>query len=202
MQYTKLVCLVIWSASVLSGCANFRPVARGFKGPGPFQTAVRESSPFRAPLSPKPVRGPFALSWPVTHVRLNRGFKGETRPHHYGVDLGGTRGTPIYAAHPGTVIYAGAGFHGYGNMVMVEFDHHWASLYAHLDQINKRAGQIVSPGDQIGTMGSTGHATGVHVHFELIKDRHPIDPAHYLALTPQKRLTQAAPPSPKSALYF
>lgn len=125
-------------------------------------------------------RSAFKLYWPVELVRINRGFRPASDPRHEGVDLGGRRGTPILAAHEGLVIYAGNGFSGYGNMVMIEYDGQWATLYGHLDEITTRAGQIVQPGDPIGAMGATGHATGVHLHFELMQNRLPIDPVPFL----------------------
>lgn len=118
----------------------------------------------------------FRLSWPVTKVRINRGFTGDRRREHKGVDLGGKRGSPILAAHEGVVIYAGRDFHGYGNMILIEYNKEWATLYGHLDKIARKEGSIVKPGDPIGSMGRTGHATGVHLHFEVLHDKDPVDP--------------------------
>ncbi|MGZ3722296.1 MAG: M23 family metallopeptidase [Bdellovibrionales bacterium] len=120
--------------------------------------------------------GPFKLYWPVEAVRINRGFKPESDPHHEGLDLGGKRGLPILAAHDGVIIYAGTAFNGYGKMVLIEFNNEWATLYGHLDSFAVRDGMIVRAGDPIGAMGATGHATGVHLHFELMHNRSPVDP--------------------------
>ena len=120
--------------------------------------------------------GEFRLFWPVNPVKINRGFRPSTDPDHDGIDLGGPRGIPVSAAHEGVVIYAGNGFRGYGKMVMVEYSPEWATLYAHLNEIRAREGQQVKPGDVIGAMGRTGQASGVHLHFELIHQRSPIDP--------------------------
>jgi murein DD-endopeptidase MepM/ murein hydrolase activator NlpD len=167
----------------LGGCAQFHG-GSGFIGAGEFRTPsdyarapATEPGTFTAPYSPK---GSFQLRWPVRQVRINRGFHPVSDPRHQGVDLGGLKGTPVYAAHEGVVVYTGHHFHGYGNMVLVEYDRHWATLYAHLSRIEAREGQIVSPGQEIGKMGRTGHATGVHLHFELMRDRQPIDPLPYL----------------------
>lgn len=94
---------------------------------------------------------------------------------------------PILAAHEGVVVYAGNSFRGYGNMVLLEYNHQWATLYAHLDRIMVREGQKLRVGDKLGTMGRTGRATGVHLHFELIKNKQPIDPL--LHLEPLQLLT-------------
>ena len=97
-----------------------------------------------------------------------------------GVDLAGKRGYRIYAAHDGIVVYAGRGFRGYGNMILLEYDGQWATLYAHLDGFRVKTGDRVSTGQTIGTMGRTGRATGVHLHFELLKKKQPVDPLPYL----------------------
>ena len=126
-------------------------------------------------------KGSFKVYWPVNQVKLNRGFRPSSDPRHEGIDLGGTRGTPILAAHEGLVIYAGRGFSGYGKMVLIEYNGQWASLYAHLNKIIAREGQIVRARDPIGEMGATGRASGVHLHFELIHNRLPTDPMRWLS---------------------
>ncbi|MCB0407167.1 MAG: M23 family metallopeptidase [Bdellovibrionales bacterium] len=126
------------------------------------------------------IQGPFQLHWPVDNVRLTQKFRPKKRRPHQGIDLGGQRHTPIFAAHEGYVIYAGSGFKGYGRMIIVQYDNQWASLYAHLQKIQVKEGDYVSTRQQIGTMGRTGRATGVHLHFELMEDQIPIDPLPYL----------------------
>jgi murein DD-endopeptidase MepM/ murein hydrolase activator NlpD len=124
-------------------------------------------------------KGPFRLVWPVQKPKVNRGFN-EGRGNHQGLDLGGRKGQPIFAAHGGTVIYVGSKFKGYGRMVLIEYDQDWATLYGHLTSYSVKVGQRVLAGQKIGGMGRTGRATGVHLHFELIKGKQPIDPLPYL----------------------
>jgi murein DD-endopeptidase MepM/ murein hydrolase activator NlpD len=144
---------------------------------------------FRGPSSNPVAHAPtsrdgFKVDWPVGTVHINRGFHTPQGRHHDGLDLGGSKGSPIFAAHNGTVIYAGHRYHGYGNMVIIEYDKEWASLYGHLDRILVKQGQSVSMGYPIGAMGRTGHATGVHLHFELLHHQLPVDPLKVLgALT-------------------
>jgi murein DD-endopeptidase MepM/ murein hydrolase activator NlpD len=105
------------------------------------------------------------FEWPVDRARLTRGFLPKTRTRHrahYGIDLAAPKGTPIYAAQDGVVIYVGTGFTGYGRMIMIEGKEGFATLYAHL---------------------STGRASGNHLHFEIRKDKGPIDPLIYLPST-------------------
>jgi len=110
-------------------------------------------------------------------VRVNQPFRqNKRRRPHLGIDLGGKKGTPIFASHSGSVIYAGRAFRGFGKLVIVEFDDRWATLYAHLSKISVKNGQSIAQGQTIGEMGRTGRATGVHLHFELLHNRIPIDP--------------------------
>lgn len=123
------------------------------------------------------IRGPLQLYWPVENPIINRGFISRPgRRNHLGLDLKGRKNDPIYAAHDGVVIYVGQKFRGYGKMILIEYDNTWASLYSHLNSYSVKVGQDVRGGDLIGKMGRTGRATGVHLHFELIKNKKPIDP--------------------------
>jgi murein DD-endopeptidase MepM/ murein hydrolase activator NlpD len=96
--------------------------------------------------------------------------------NHYGVDFAGSMGNAIYAVDAGTVVYAGWNTWGYGNMIMLDHGNGWQSLYGHLSQINVQCGQSVGQGDIIGLMGSTGHSTGPHLHFELSYNGAHINP--------------------------
>ena len=116
------------------------------------------------------------FDWPVDNARMTRGFLPNKKKPHLGLDLAAPKGTPIMAARSGTVIYTGREFHGYGKMILIESGDGWATLYAHLDKILVAEGKKVHQGEVLGAMGRTGHATGVHLHFEIRKDRGPVDP--------------------------
>jgi len=175
----------------LSACGTYRGGTGGYKtSAGAWKTPSDyvPNTDGGYSLSDKISRGQnfipnseFRLYWPVKNVRINRGYRPGSDPNHQGVDLGGMKGTPILAAHEGVVVYSGRDFRGYGNMVLIEYSNEWATLYAHLDQIIADEGRIVKPGDPIGSMGSTGRAFGIHLHFELIRSRTPIDPLPYLS---------------------
>ena len=126
----------------------------------------------------------FSLSWPVHSGQVTQSFRPGRNPSHQGIDIGGSRGAPILAAHEGRVVYAGQHFRGYGNMVILEFNEEWATLYAHLHTIDVQEGQWVHRGDKLGGMGRTGRATGVHLHFELLRHKQPIDPLTRLGEPP------------------
>lgn len=95
--------------------------------------------------------------------------------YHEGIDIGAGFGTPIGAAGAGTVIFAGRNG-GYGNMVEIDHGGGMTTLYAHMDSIMASLGQVVSAGQTIGTVGSTGNSTGAHLHFGIYQDGVAIDP--------------------------
>ncbi len=186
---------MVWKILVglllLSGCGTYRTGSGEYRGAGDLKTSSdystgTDSSQYNdergsrerlaQPSPPYAPHGVFKLHWPVGQVQINRGYRPATDPAHAGLDLGGGKGVPILAAHEGLVIYAGSEFQGYGKMVMIEYDKEWATLYAHLTDFYVVENTVVSPGTKIGTMGDSGHATGVHLHFEVMHRREPVDP--------------------------
>jgi murein DD-endopeptidase MepM/ murein hydrolase activator NlpD len=105
--------------------------------------------------------------------------KGRGNRMHAGVDLAGPRGTPIYATAQGVVVYAGPES-GYGNVVRIQHDFGFETVYAHQSRIRVKVGQQVSRGVQIGDMGSTGRSTGSHLHYEVRVNGQPVNPMTYL----------------------
>jgi murein DD-endopeptidase MepM/ murein hydrolase activator NlpD len=136
-------------------------------------------SQFKTP-DPDQYKNEYIFDWPVDRARLSRGFSTKGRRPHMGIDLAAPRKTPVYAAHQGMVIYAGRDFRGFGNMILIESGLGWATLYAHLEKILVSESQKVKMGEPIGLMGSTGHSTGPHLHFEIRKNKGPVDPLLYL----------------------
>lgn len=109
---------------------------------------------------------------PILHI---------TRPH-YGIDYAATRGTPVHAVSDGTISFSG-GYGNYGKTVVINHDPEYQTLYAHLDKISAhlQPGQHVSQGQVIGYVGSSGLATGYHLHFGLYKFGKAVDPALILS---------------------
>jgi murein DD-endopeptidase MepM/ murein hydrolase activator NlpD len=95
--------------------------------------------------------------------------------YHRGVDLRAAYGEPIGAADGGTVVFAGEQG-GYGQTVVVEHGGGVRTRYAHLSSLMTEAGAEVKAGEPIGRAGRSGRATGTHLHFEVTKNGHPIDP--------------------------
>lgn len=164
-----------------TSCTTFHtPLSREITSPS--YKAQRGSASDANPTIAGSDTSTMHFDWPVDRARMTRGFLPNKRRPHLGIDLAAPKGTPILAAQGGTVIYAGREFRGYGKMVLVESGDGWATLYAHFDKILVAEGQKVRQGEVIGAMGRTGRATGVHLHFEIRKNRGPIDP---LPLLPQ-----------------
>lgn len=119
------------------------------------------------------------VNWPLAEYRYGGIFFANVV--HTGVDIPGESGTPILAAGPGTVVWAGWGLFTeaplnkddpYGQAVAIRHDFGYRgqalySVYAHLEAVNASIGQWVDTGEVIGFMGSTGQTTGPHLHFEV-----------------------------------
>lgn len=126
------------------------------------------------------ISGAPYFAWPVKKGRITQKFKSRSRKHD-GIDISGRKNTAILAAESGKVIYAGNGFNGYGKLVIIEHrGDTWASFYGHLNGFKVRQGQRVYKGQQIGLMGKTGRASGVHLHFEIRYNLRPVNPLNLL----------------------
>ena len=118
------------------------------------------------------------LIWPVNGP-LTSPFGYRWGRLHEGVDIGVGFGTPIHAAAGGTVIHAGW-LGGYGNLVVVDHGNGLSTAYAHQQRVYVSPGQGVAQGDVLGEVGSTGHSSGPHLHFEVRVNGNPVDPLGYL----------------------
>ncbi len=126
---------------------------------------------------------------PITGAAISSGFGWRVHPItgerklHKGVDFAAPTGTPIFAAAEGEVTYAGWTDDGYGNVVELRHDNGELTLYAHTNRVYVSKGQIVSKGQAIAEVGTTGRSTGPHLHFEIQPDgRTAVDPMDYLQL--------------------
>ena len=119
-----------------------------------------------------------ALIWPV-NAPVTSPFGWRWGRMHEGIDLGAAYGTPIAAAAAGSVIYAGW-LGGYGNLTVIDHGGGLATAYGHQSHIAVTVGQQVAQGEIIGNVGSTGHSTGPHLHFEVRVDGQAVDPLGYL----------------------
>ena len=111
-----------------------------------------------------PVTSPFGFRWGRMHE---------------GIDIGASYGSAIHAAASGTVIYCGWES-GYGNLTVIDHGGNLATACGHQSSIAVTCGQQVSQGQVIGYVGSSGHSTGPHLHFEVRINGAPVDPMGYL----------------------
>jgi len=113
--------------------------------------------------------------------------------HHAGIDIPGALGTPVLSVEEGAVVRAGwAG--GYGNMIEIEHPGGLRTRYAHLSSMRVAAGTTVAQGQTIGEMGSTGHSTGSHLHFEVRRAGVAMDPLHFFGRGPEATPAQPVVP--------
>lgn len=98
---------------------------------------------------------------------------------HTGVDIAANKGVAIKAAKGGVVKKAGY-YGGYGYMVSIRHDNGYVTRYAHCSALRVKVGMMVSEGDVIGLVGSTGRSTGNHLHFEVLCGGKFLNPQKYL----------------------
>ena len=120
------------------------------------------------------------LAWPVENPNITSSFGVRKSGKHDGIDIAAPRGTKIYAAADGIVLFSGWGPTGYGLTVLVKHSENIFTVYSHNDKNIARKDQKVKKGDVIATVGKTGRATGEHVHFEVRVNRVAYDPLAYL----------------------
>lgn len=172
----------------------------------PEPSAVPSASPVVTPTptpSPQPVVNPVKLEHDVLDnvdkvciylfpVPNSSEITQEYSAEHKAIDIAASSGSPVYAAEDGTVSYVQiwdgsydtTGMMSYGHMVEIRHADGNTTLYAHLSEINVQQGEKVVRGQRIGRVGSTGNATGPHLHFEVITSEGKADPAEYLWTMP------------------
>ncbi|MGQ0507785.1 MAG: peptidoglycan DD-metalloendopeptidase family protein [Myxococcaceae bacterium] len=124
------------------------------------------------------------LRWPLRGVLYGRFGRRGHEPHD-GIDLAAPAGTPVVTSSPGTVLFAGVQ-KGYGNIVIVEHQNGFITLYAHNRDLRVKTGQAVRDGQVLATVGDSGKTSGPHLHFEVRVDGRPMDPLRYLGPIPDR----------------
>ena len=163
-----------------------------------FQTWKRLDTPGTVGIAIPSVQPVDKLNFTSNFGIRSDPFQGTARMHA-GVDIPGTRGTPIYATADGTIAHAER-MGGYGNMVEIDHGKGIATRYGHMSKLLVEPGTRVSRGQLIGLMGSTGRSTGNHLHYEVRIDGHAVNPVPFLttadyALTARDDNVRAIPVS-------
>ena len=129
--------------------------------------------------APDPNNRPRGL--PV-HGRISRGYMPSANNpglRHRGIDIATREGTPVYAPATGVVVYAGQD-DVLGLMLTVDHGGGFKTIYGHNSRLNVRIGDKVSRGEVIALTGNTGESTAPHLHYEIRRDGHAVDPAGFL----------------------
>ena len=121
-----------------------------------------------APRWVRPAHGPFTSPFGYRWGKL-----------HKGIDIGAPYGSPIYAAAAGTVVFVGP-MGGYGRLVKIQHEHGVVTAYGHMSRFATHVGAHVKAGDVIAYVGSEGHSTGPHLHFEVYVHGVVINPLPFL----------------------
>ena len=137
--------------------------ADGTAGPATY-AALRRAVP----------RSPIKLLQPVGGA-IGDGFGPRGNRFHAGIDIPAARGTQVGAAAAGRVVFAAVG-EGFGKLVVLEHAHGVRTRYAHLSRITVRVGEYVKARATVGLVGSTGEASGPHLHFEVLVRGANVDP--------------------------
>lgn len=144
--------------------------------------AARAAAAPVAATSPVAVPSAFAgrFAWPIIGPLLTRyGPVGKGQISN-GIDITAARGAPFRAAADGVVSYAGSEVAIYGGLILISHGGGWVSAYGHAERIDVARGQAVKAGQVLGAAGQSGFAETPKLHFELRKDRKPVDPLLYL----------------------
>jgi len=136
------------------------------------QDLDRSQTPSSTPLSSTYVSAPFGNR--IDPINGGHEF-------HKGIDLNGETGDPIHAAADGIVMRADFDSGGYGNVVDIDHGNGYATRYGHCSKLLVKVGDLVHAGDVIAKVGSTGHSTGSHLHFEVWINGAPVNPQPYLS---------------------
>jgi len=159
--------------------------------PGRTAAASRPGRVTTARASAQRAGEAFTKAASTTAVRIARGFLWPARGqltsrfgwrrwrHHDGIDIAAPYGSPVYAARPGRVVFAGW-YYAYGRAVIVDHGDGVQTLYGHASKLLVQTGQTVGQGELIARVGASGRATGPHVHFEVRVNGRPVNPMRYI----------------------
>ena len=122
---------------------------------------------------------PITKGWLSSYYGIRKDpFTGEPTLHK-GLDFAGKEGDPVVATAAGLVTWASER-QGYGNLIEIDHGNGLVSRYGHNASLNVKIGDVVTKGQVVATMGSTGRSTGAHVHYEVLRNGKPIDPLPFV----------------------
>lgn len=164
------------SAAAASRTSSVTPPAVATTPIKPAEENV-QVKPETTALKTAPSRSPSGWSWPADGPLVGRFSSNGSL--NKGIDIGGQLGQPVLAASDGSVVYAGGGLRGYGELIIIKHSDVYVSAYGHNRRLLVREGEQVKAGQTIAEMGSTG-TDRVKLHFEIRRQGKPVDPLQYL----------------------
>jgi murein DD-endopeptidase MepM/ murein hydrolase activator NlpD len=165
LQFTGEISVPIEVAQPKARAVKSVPTGQAYYGNNAPESESREYED-RSPVTPTTGTTTIGFSWPAAGKLTSRYGRRWGRMHK-GIDIAGPIGTPINAAADGMVIASGWNSGGYGNLVEVRHNDGTITRYGHNSRLSVTVGQTVRQGQQVAEMGSTGHSTGSHLHFEI-----------------------------------
>lgn len=148
--------------------------------PSAMQQKVYRGLPFSMPQHT--VAAVSLPPLPVDYDYISSPFGRRWGRQHQGIDFAASVGEPIYAALPGMVVHSGWEA-GYGKSVVIDHGNGLQTRYGHCSRLLAKEGDVVRKGGEIALVGSTGHSTGPHLHFEVIVDGVRKNPAKYFSFS-------------------
>ena len=161
-----------------SSSAAFHQHMTDWSAPAP-EPASAPRADFAAKPKPERAARPARLPYLSSRFGMRADPLGGGERMHSGIDIPGALGSPILAAAAGVVTFAGPGG-GYGLMVEDDHGNGLRTRYGHLSRILVGVGSPVNRQQAIGLMGSTGHSTGSHLHFEVLRNGTKVDPLGFI----------------------
>jgi lipoprotein NlpD len=157
------------------------PASRPSTPPQTRPVQTQPPAPVKTPPSVTPLpptqRSASGWIWPSSGAVIGRFSSNGSL--NKGIDIAGELGQPVLAASDGSVVYAGSGLRGYGELVIIKHSDTYVSAYGHNRRLLVQEGQKVKAGHKIAEMGSTG-TDRVKLHFEVRRQGKPVDPLQYL----------------------
>ena len=151
--------------------AAAEPVAPPVKAQVEKAGPVMRQIAFSAPVRGYAINSPFGLRKLAIEARARA---------HKGVDIAAPKGTSVFTAAEGRIVRTGYDAGGYGAFIEVRHPNGLSTLYGHLSRIDVASGDLVTSGQRIGLVGSTGYSTGPHLHFEVRRSGAQVNPAKIL----------------------
>ncbi len=158
-----------------------QPAAKADSAIPPAQSQAKPLSPSTPIAEPDRFAGTFA--WPVAGPVVARFGPGAAGIRNDGVDIRVAPGTPIKASADGVVAYAGDEIGVYGGLVLIVHGDGFVTAYGHAARLDVVRGQKIRRGQIIGLSGESGQADSPRLHFEIRKNRQPVNPLQYLPAT-------------------